>query len=174
MLIEKAYEYTSISKSPRETTRLGRALGSLLQAGDVVCLVGDLGSGKTCLAQGIAQGLEIDPSQGVTSPTFTLIHEFLGRLPLYHFDLYRLGGPDELWDLGPEEYFYGQGVTVIEWAEKARGIVPGERLDIELKHYREKEREIKITAFGARFQALLKELLKKPFIRRMKRLCQEE
>jgi len=170
MLIEKAYEYTSISKSPRETIRLGRALGSLLQAGDVVCLIGDLGSGKTCLAQGIAQGLEIDPSQGVTSPTFTLIHEFLGRLPLYHFDLYRLRGPEELWDLGPEEYFYGQGVTVIEWAEKARGIVPGERLDIELKRVGENEREIKLVPHGPRFQALLGEILENPLIRRHKKV----
>lgn len=161
------------SRNPRQTLNLGMALGSLLQKGDVVCLIGDLGSGKTCLVKGIAMGLGIESPHGVTSPTFTLIHEHPGPIPLYHFDLYRLEGPGEILDLGYEEYFYGKGVTVVEWAEKVLSFVPEEHLEVELKHYREKEREIKVTAFGTRFHTLLRELLKRPFIRKMRRPSQE-
>ena len=99
--------------SPAETHRLGRLLGQLTKPGDVICLYGELGAGKTHLTQGVAAGLAI--TARVTSPTFTLINEYQGRCFLYHMDAYRLSGPDDMADLGYEEYFYGDGVTVIEF-----------------------------------------------------------
>lgn len=104
------------SASVEQTHALGKALGALLAAGDVILLVGDLGAGKTALTQGIGAGLDV---RGViNSPTFTILKEYAGRLPLYHFDLYRIDSPDEVFALGFEDYFEGDGVSVIEWAER--------------------------------------------------------
>jgi len=100
-------------------SRFGRTLGP----GDVVALVGDLGAGKTVFAKGIASALGVD--EAVSSPTFVLIHEYAGSLPLYHMDLYRLAGEREILDIGVEEYFYGDGVSVVEWAEKLGPRLPG-------------------------------------------------
>lgn len=106
------------SSSPQETQALGRALAKLLQPGDIIAFTGDLGAGKTTLTQGIALGLDI--SAPLTSPTYTIIQEYLeGRLPLFHFDLYRLGGEEELFDLGFEEYFHREGICILEWSEIA-------------------------------------------------------
>lgn len=104
-----------------ETRRFGALLGGLLRAGDVVLLHGDLGAGKTAFTQGIGEGLGVPGS--ISSPTFTLLKEYVGRLPLYHFDLYRLDDPLELEALGFDQYFYGEGVSIVEWAE--RGTAPG-------------------------------------------------
>ena len=104
------------TKTIEETIRFGKMLGSLLQAGDILALQGTLAAGKTQLTKGIAQGLGI--TEPVTSPTFTIVSEYYGRLPLYHIDVYRLGSPEEFLDLGVEEMLYGQGVCVIEWSEK--------------------------------------------------------
>jgi len=117
--------------SPEETMQLGQRLARLLGPGDVVCLTGELGAGKTHFAKGIARGLCV--REVVTSPTFTLIKEYEGRMPFYHMDVYRLEGPEELADLGYDEYFYGEGVTLIEWADRVADVLPDERLDIELK-----------------------------------------
>lgn len=107
------------SASPQETEAIGETLARTLSAGDVVAYQGDLGAGKTAFTRGIARGLGIE--EAVTSPTFTIVNEYdQGRLPLFHFDLYRLGGEDGLFDLGFEEYFYRQGVCVIEWSEYAQ------------------------------------------------------
>ncbi len=111
-----------VSHSPEETQKLGRRLGEIAQPGDVFLLVGDLGSGKTCLTQGIAWGLGI--KEYALSPSFVIIRELYGRLPLYHIDLYRLDRIEESMDLGLDDYLYGRGVCVVEWAEKALSLMP--------------------------------------------------
>jgi len=116
--------------SANETEELGERIGRALQAGSVVALIGELGAGKTTLTKGIARGLEVPDL--VHSPTFTLIHEHRGRLPIYHFDLYRLDTPDQLDDLGYEEYFNGDGICVIEWAEKIENLLPDDRLEVRI------------------------------------------
>jgi tRNA threonylcarbamoyladenosine biosynthesis protein TsaE len=111
-----------------DTEKLGRLLGRGAMPGDVVCLDGDLGAGKTALAQAIARGLEVPDSCYVTSPSFALLHEYQGRLPMYHMDFYRLQDAGEAEDLGFEEYLYLGGLAVIEWSSRAPEILPDERL----------------------------------------------
>jgi tRNA threonylcarbamoyladenosine biosynthesis protein TsaE len=123
-----------ISKSPGDTLGIGRIIGENLTGGQVVALTGELGTGKTCLTQGIAQGMGIAGVYYITSPTFTLINEYPGRIPLYHMDVYRLSGSRDLEDMGYKEYFYGAGVVVIEWAEKVADILPDGALMIDMKH----------------------------------------
>ncbi len=112
-----------ISHHPEETAALGRSLAAELRPGDVLALAGDLGAGKTRFTQGLAAGLGVEG--GVTSPTFTLVHEYPGgRLPLTHIDLYRLENPAEVLGIGLDDYLYGEGVTVIEWADKFEALMP--------------------------------------------------
>jgi tRNA threonylcarbamoyladenosine biosynthesis protein TsaE len=135
-----------LSKSPKETFRIGQLLAEGLQAGDVVALIGELGSGKTCLTQGIARGLGVPEGYAVTSPTFTLINEYPGRqLPLYHLDVYRLTGYADLPEMGYDEYVSGRGVTVIEWAEKIREAVPVGALFVTMTYLEEYMRKIEIS-----------------------------
>jgi len=115
-----------------DSQALGVRLGALAEPGDVITLTGDLGAGKTTLTQAIGRGLEVPDTCYITSPTFSLLHEFPGRLPLYHMDLYRLGGEEELEYLGFEEYLYGKGLTVIEWPDRLGSYMPAVRLEIEL------------------------------------------
>lgn len=116
--------------SPEETWQLAARLADELKPGTVIALHGDLGAGKTCFIQGYAAGLGID--EPVTSPTYTLIGEYQGRLPLHHIDLYRLSGPEEVLGLGLEEYFDVNGITAIEWAERAEGLLPPDLLHISI------------------------------------------
>ncbi len=116
--------------SVAETAELGRKLGSLLQKGDTICLIGDLGTGKTAFTGGIAKGLGVGGY--ITSPTFTIINEYEGRLPLYHFDVYRIGDAQEMFETGYYEYIEGDGVTVIEWADIIREILPSDRIEINI------------------------------------------
>ena len=110
-------------KNEEDTREFGHQLASHLEPGSVVALFGDLGTGKTTLTKYIGQGLGVE--EIITSPTFTVIQEYRnGRIPLYHFDVYRLNGPQDLLDIGYEDYFYGQGVTVIEWADKIQNLLP--------------------------------------------------
>jgi tRNA threonylcarbamoyladenosine biosynthesis protein TsaE len=150
-----------LSKSPEETFRLGQILANGLQAGDVVALTGELGSGKTCLTQGIASGLGVPEDYAVTSPTFTLINEYPGRqLPLYHLDVYRLTGCTDLSDMGYDEYLFGKGVMVIEWAEKIREAVPVNALFVFMTYLDEYMRKIEISCCPDRigfWQQTLKE-----------------
>ena len=119
------------SNSAKETLSLGKRLGKLLEPKDNICLYGDLGAGKTCFTQGIAQGLGIVPEEYVRSSTFVLFNEYRGgRIPLYHFDFFRIEDLEEIIDIGFEEYLFSQGVTVVEWAEKFPDILPEERLDV--------------------------------------------
>lgn len=108
--------------SPADTQALGEKLGQEAKAGQVYCLNGDLGVGKTVFTKGFAKGLGIE--EHITSPTFTIINEYEGRLPLYHFDVYRIADEDEMEYTGYEDYFYGQGVCLVEWAELVKGLIP--------------------------------------------------
>jgi len=156
-----------VSQSPEQTRRLGRRLGELARPGDVYLLTGDLGSGKTCLTQGIALGLGI--STPVTSPTFTLLNEYTcrsagARLPLLHADLYRLDRPElDAVDLGLEEYLDGAGVCIIEWAERATGLWPAERLVIRLRTVAESKRTLVFEPEGERYVALVREFRRAAF-----------
>lgn len=150
------------SRSARQTRRLGARLGARLAPGDVVLLVGDLGAGKTIFTQGIGAGLGVTDT--INSPTFTLLKEYQGRLPLYHFDLYRIENPDELPALGFEDYFSGDGVCVVEWAERgetgqdAAVVWPASWLRIEIQKLSFSERTLRCSALGGRGQTLLAEL----------------
>ena len=124
---------------------MGQALAKELKAGSVVALSGPLGSGKTVLIQGICSGLGV--TEFVTSPSFVIINEYPGKVKVYHFDLYRLDNIEEFVKLGYEEYFYGNGITVIEWAEKIKKFLPEERVEINLKILSEKKRRISVKRF---------------------------
>src|SRR5690554_691085 len=115
----------------KETEQLGKIISKCLDKGDILCLDGDLGVGKTALTQFIAK--EFGVKEYITSPTFNIIKEYEGRLPFYHMDVYRLNSVDDMYDLGYEEYIYSEGVTIIEWSKKIEEILPEERIDIERK-----------------------------------------
>jgi tRNA threonylcarbamoyladenosine biosynthesis protein TsaE len=177
----------SISHSFTQTQRLGMRLGDLLRGGELILLDGQLGTGKTTLTQGIAQGMGI--TEVINSPTFTLLKEYhaqpspalaheqaRGTMPwhqlhqrqqsglaLYHFDLYRLDDPEEMLDLGFEDYFYGPGVCVVEWADKADLLWPAERLNIRLKVLSETKRGLLFIATGARYCELLRQFQKNTY-----------
>jgi len=119
------------TNSAGETAELGMKLGNILQKGDTVCLSGDLGTGKTAFTGGIARALGIN--EYVTSPTFTIINEYEGRLPLFHFDVYRIGDAGEMIETGFDDYIGGDGVAVIEWAELIEEILPGDRIDVSIE-----------------------------------------
>ncbi|MFU8818833.1 MAG: tRNA (adenosine(37)-N6)-threonylcarbamoyltransferase complex ATPase subunit type 1 TsaE [Desulfurivibrio sp.] len=146
-----AYELTLKPADLAALNALGRRLGELAAAGDVITLDGPLGVGKTTLTQALAVGLAVPADQFVTSPTFGIIHEHQGRLPLFHLDLYRLGGggEEELLELGIEEYLYGEGVCVIEWPGRLGGLTPARRLELTLDFQGENGRRLKLTAHGA-------------------------
>lgn len=146
--------FSIITSGPEQTEHLGEALGTLLDAGDLVCLYGDLGSGKTHFSCGIAAGLEVR-EQYITSPTFTLVNEYRGRVPFYHIDLYRLQDPSELEGIGFDEYIDSDGAAVIEWAERAEDLLPEERLSVYLSHLDERSREIGFLAEGERYENIL-------------------
>lgn len=149
-------QVTIRTRQPEETVALGEKLGRLLKPGDVLALSGDLGAGKTTLTRGIAQGMGVDAD--IHSPTFTLIHEHPGPLPLYHVDLYRLSSEQEAEWLGIEDYLYGDGVTIIEWAKIIESILPDDRLDISLGMTGDTDREIVLQTASPRMRKLIQEL----------------
>jgi tRNA threonylcarbamoyladenosine biosynthesis protein TsaE len=132
------------------TESLGRALGRVLRPGDVVALHGDLGAGKTHLTRAIADGLGVFNPAAVNSPTFVLIQEYPGPIPLYHFDAYRLIGDREFLELGVEEYFQGDGVSVVEWADRVPGALPADRLMIHLEATGATSRRVSVRGVGPR------------------------
>lgn len=147
-----------LSDSPEKTVAVGRELGKLLKPGSVICLAGGLGAGKTHFAKGIALGLGVEGH--VTSPTFTIINEYEGRLPLYHIDAYRLESGEEAYELGLEEYFAGGGVAVIEWPEHIKHVLPDEHLTvkIDVPDRAGGIRQLEFTASGAEYDKLIEEL----------------
>jgi tRNA threonylcarbamoyladenosine biosynthesis protein TsaE len=151
-----------VAKNVAETLELGARLGRLLAPGDFIALVGELGAGKTQFAKGVAVGLQVDPGTPVTSPTYNILNIYQGRLPLYHFDLYRLHGPDEVEELGFEEYFYGTGACVVEWAERLGEEMPEQYLTVSLSHAGVEERSVSFAATGPRAVTLLEELFPPP------------
>jgi len=153
---------TLATHGPEETLELGRQLGHLLVAGDLVALVGDLGAGKTCLVQGIARGLDVPETSYVRSPSFVILNVHPGRCDLNHLDLYRIHSPAELEDLGYREIFYGEGVTLIEWADKIEDLLPQEHFRISLDFRNETERVLTLEGIGnlprERWKAILSAL----------------
>ena len=130
--------------SPEETQAIGQQIGETLNAGDVIALVGDLGAGKTCLTQGIARGIGIASHEVVNSPSYTLINEYAGEIPIYHIDLYRLEHRGEIVDLGLEEYLEGTGICVIEWADRMTNLLPANHIQITMKWVDESTRIIEL------------------------------
>jgi len=145
-----------ITRSPEETQEFGARLGELARPGDTFLLVGELGAGKTCLAQGIARGLDI--KEYAASPSFVLVRELHGKLPLYHIDFYRLDNLEEIAELGLDDYFYGSGVSVVEWAEKGLSLLPPEHLLIEMGYVADTERRLKLKPAGKRYRHLVAQL----------------
>jgi tRNA threonylcarbamoyladenosine biosynthesis protein TsaE len=144
-----------ISHSPEETLQLGKSLGSSLIPGDIILLNGDLGAGKTHLTQGICNGVGLDEDSYIRSPTFTLINEYQGKLPIYHIDLYRIDSLKEIYSLGLEEILFNQGITIIEWAEKLRSpknhknllLNIQDRIEINIDIVSDTEREFTLNTF---------------------------
>ena len=144
-----------VTNSPEETVQLGKSIGCALQAGDIILLFGDLGVGKTRFTQGICYGLGLDKNYYIRSPTFTLINEYSGKLPIYHIDLYRIDNQEEIYSLGLEEILFNQGITIIEWAEK---LLPSSkqnqllfniqnRIEVSIKIINESQREFTFNPF---------------------------
>jgi tRNA threonylcarbamoyladenosine biosynthesis protein TsaE len=144
-----------ISRNPAETLKIGAALGRLARSGDIFLLSGNLGAGKTCLTQGIARGL--GSQEYALSPTFVLMRELHGRLLLYHIDLYRLDNLAEIADLGLDDYLYGRGLCVIEWAEKGAGLFPAEHLTVKMSILGDNDRSLELVSHGARYRDLIRE-----------------
>src|SRR5687767_9529336 len=134
------------------TNQFGHRLGALLFPGAVVALVGRLGAGKTHLTRAIAEGLGVRNPAAVNSPTFVLIQEYAARIPVYHFDAYRLSGPREFAELGVDEYFRGDGVCVVEWADKVAETLPADHLRIEIEVVDENRRRFTLTATGPEYE----------------------
>jgi tRNA threonylcarbamoyladenosine biosynthesis protein TsaE len=149
--------WTFLSRSLDDTTRLGKAIGEAVGPGAVISLVGPLGAGKTNLTRAIAVGLGINEAD-VSSPTFMLIQEYEGRLPLYHFDTYRLKDLEEFEDLGPDEYFYGEGVCLVEWGDRVQELLPPDHLRIEIEVTGETARRFLLEAHGKTSEELVSDL----------------
>ncbi len=137
-------ERTKITDSVEETFSFARQLASECEAGDIICLYGTLGAGKTHFVKGFASAFGIDPSD-VDSPTFVLIQEYNGRIPIYHFDAYRIESLDEARGIGTEDYLYGDGICVIEWPEKIAGLLPEQRIDIHIEQTGAQQRSFKVV-----------------------------
>ncbi|MDF2984798.1 MAG: hypothetical protein K0R50_308 [Eubacterium sp.] len=138
------------TQSFEETVEFGKKLGRILKPGDVICLSGDLGTGKTALTNGIAKELGINSY--ITSPTFTLVNEYQGKYPLYHFDVYRIADPDEMFDIGFDEYISGDGITIVEWGELISEILPGEIIKVDIKKNLQKGLDIRVISVDFRGQ----------------------
>lgn len=137
---------------------MGKKLGSLCKAGDVVCLGGELGSGKTTFAQAIAKGAGVDEREYVNSPTFAVLHEYRGRIPIYHMDFYRLGSSEDVLGLGLDEYLFGDGLALIEWFERAEDVLPESLLIAHLSFVSDNSREITLHSIDPRWQKRIVEL----------------
>jgi tRNA threonylcarbamoyladenosine biosynthesis protein TsaE len=152
--------FTFIAHNENDTDRLGAAMANVLSPGTVIGLIGTLGAGKTRLVQAVAAAIGV-PRANVTSPTFVLVNEYTGgRLPLYHFDTYRLKDDDEFLNLGPDEYFDSNGLTFVEWADRVSALLPAERLEITIDVNGEKTRQISIRGTSAQMDELVTQLQK--------------
>ena len=152
--------WEAITGSARETRQLGKLFGGLAEAGMVVLLNGQLGAGKTCFAQGVGDGLGVASSSPVTSPSYTLLNIHQGHLPFYHFDLYRLAQVDDLADLGYDEYAEGEGLTLVEWADRMSGTLKSS-LDIAIESLGGERRRLRFVARDGRGVEILGQLVRK-------------
>ena len=162
-LSQSADSLELVSHSPEQTQKLGIRIGELALPGDIFLLVGDLGTGKTCLTQGIAWGLGI--KEYAASPSFIIVRELYGRLPLYHIDLYRLDHLEEIAELGLDDYLYGGGVCVVEWAERGLDVLPQEYLLIQIGYLADTERSLQLKPSGERYREIIKQLKASPLTR---------
>jgi tRNA threonylcarbamoyladenosine biosynthesis protein TsaE len=151
-------DWVVISRSAEHTRRLGARLGKLLQGGEIIGLVGELGTGKTCLVRGLTEGLEVSRETWIRSPTFTLVNEYQGRLPIYHIDLYRIESTGELEELNLREYLYSNGVSLIEWFQYYPAGEIEDHLEVELAYREGSKRQLTFLPHGARYQDLVKAL----------------
>lgn len=147
------------TSSAGETIKFGEKLGRLLAAGHVIALVGELGAGKTTLVKGIVQGLGVKDRRAVKSPTFSLIHKYEGRIPIFHFDAYRLEGVQDMLDIGSDEIIFGNGVSIIEWADRVSECLAGKYLKITLIAVSENERKIELCSYGRCYDEIIDKLV---------------
>jgi tRNA threonylcarbamoyladenosine biosynthesis protein TsaE len=147
-----------VSSSPEHTRNIGETLGRLLQSGDIVALVGMLGAGKTVFAQGLARGLDVGPDEYVSSPSFAIVNQYRGRIPIFHIDTYRLANEAEMVSLGYEDYFEPDGVTIIEWADRVRELLPQKFAMVELEITGRNSREIEMIMVGKWPQQITSEI----------------
>lgn len=148
----KVFQTEVLSYHEDDTIKLGKWIGKHLIPGNVVALIGPLGSGKTILTKGIAAGLGFKGNYPVSSPSYVIINYYSGKIPIYHMDFYRIKSTEELEDLGYEEYFYGNGALIVEWADKFLPYFPPERMQIEIKVLGEHSRKLKIKGIGEKYE----------------------
>lgn len=149
--------HTFKSNNEKETIAFAAKLTAFLSPGDILCLNGNLGAGKTTFVKGVAKALRIAQNK-VNSPTFVLLNIYAGKMSVYHFDLYRLDNESAIEGIGLDEFLYAQGISVIEWAEKLGSLMPSEYLEISFKHVNEHSRDITLKAVGAHYKKLIKKL----------------
>ncbi len=147
-----------ITQSPEETIKLGQNLSRYLKSQDILALFGDFGSGKTTLVKGIAKGLGVN-TKIVNSPSFVLLKEYKGKIPLYHFDFYRIKDIEQIYRLGYEEYLFNQGICVIEWAQRLKRLLPKEYLAVKLFVKEDNKRLVKFIPYGARYSKLIEQCI---------------
>jgi tRNA threonylcarbamoyladenosine biosynthesis protein TsaE len=150
-----------LTNSPEETEELGRHLGALLGPGAFLALRGDLGGGKTCFTRGVVHAVAPESAHLVASPTFAIMNHYPGRLPVYHFDFYRMAGEDDIADLGFAEYLHGEGVCIVEWSERLESLLPADHLRITFHYAGDERRRITVETRGACPEILLSRLLKR-------------
>ena len=160
--------WTVISTSARMTMSLGRKLAQLVRGGEIIGLIGELGTGKTCFVRGFCAGIDVNKEAWVRSPTFTLINEYQGRLPVYHIDLYRVGTLEEIESLNLREYLYSDGVSLVEWFEYMPVEEVDEYLELRLVHAGGSKREITFIVHGERYEKIVEQLIKKSGVRKFK------
>ncbi|MFQ5963745.1 MAG: tRNA (adenosine(37)-N6)-threonylcarbamoyltransferase complex ATPase subunit type 1 TsaE [Candidatus Scalinduaceae bacterium] len=144
-----------------ETIELGRVIGSLLGAGDVIALIGQLGAGKTYMVKGVAEGQGVMDRKVVTSPSYVLVKQYMGRLPIYHFDAYRMESPNEMYDIDCIDYFWNDGISIIEWADKVIECLPDEFIKITITIINATSRDIHVSYKGERYKDFLRKLREK-------------
>ncbi|OGP27380.1 MAG: tRNA (adenosine(37)-N6)-threonylcarbamoyltransferase complex ATPase subunit type 1 TsaE [Deltaproteobacteria bacterium GWA2_57_13] len=150
--------FSVVSRSAAETRKWGTKLGQLLKGGEVIGLTGELGSGKTCFVRGLAEGLEVSREAWIRSPSFTLINEYEGRVPIYHIDLYRIGSSKEMEELNLREYLFSDGVSVIEWFEHLSPEEIDEYLHVRFAYADAHRRRLTFTAYGNRYDEIVRSL----------------
>ena len=149
---------TVVSRSAKKTRGWGSRLARLLHGGDIIGLIGELGAGKTCFVRGVSEGLEVSKNAWIRSPSFTLINEYQGRLPIYHIDLYRINSREETEGLNLREYLYGDGASLVEWFERLPADEVNEYLEVKLVYANGEKRELTFTAHGERYEQIIKGL----------------